>query len=174
MEPIKGGSLINIPDEAKRLYKDAHPDLSIASWAIRFAASPSNVMMVLSGMSNEEQVADNISYMKNFEPLNIEEMKIVKEATKIIRASAGIPCTACHYCTDTCPKNIAIPDYFALYNNQKRFEKGAGLGKIYYDNLAKTHGKASECLKCGKCEKLCPQHLSIREYLKQVTTMFEP
>lgn len=173
MEPIKGGSLIQIPEEAKRIYEEARPDLSLASWAIRFAASPSNVMMVLSGMSDEKQMSGNISYMKEFEPLSEEEQKKVSEAVKIIRASAGIPCTACRYCTETCPKRIPIPDYFALYNNQKRFGKGASLGGIYYSSLAQTHGKASECLKCGKCEKLCPQHLPIREYLKEVADVFE-
>lgn len=172
MEPVKGGSLIQIPEEARRLYKEARPELSVASWAIRFAASPSNVMMVLSGMSDEKQVADNISYMKDFHPLSNEEQTKVSQAVKIIRASGGIPCTACRYCTDTCPKKIAIPDYFALYNNQKRFGETATLGAIYYGNLAQTHGKASECLKCGKCEKLCPQHLPIRKYLQEVAEIF--
>lgn len=173
MEPVKGGSLIRIPEEAKRLYKQARPELSAASWAIRFAASPSHVMMVLSGMSDERQMADNISYMKDFQPLCKEEQATVSQAVEIIRASAGIPCTACRYCTDTCPKKIAIPDYFALYNNRKRFGEAAALGGIYYGNLTQTHGKASECLKCGRCEKLCPQHLPIREYLKDVAGMFE-
>lgn len=173
MEPIKGGSLIQIPEEAKRLFKEVRPDLSIASWAIRFAASPSNVMMVLSGMGNKEQVEDNISYMKDFEPLNEKELEAISKATEIIRSSGGIPCTACRYCTETCPKKIAVPDYFALYNNRKRFGQGASLGMIYYGNLTHNHGKASECLRCGKCEKLCPQHLPIREYLKEISAMFE-
>lgn len=173
MEPVKGGSLIQIPEAAKQLYQTARPERSIASWAIRFAASPSHVMMVLSGMSDEGQMADNISYMKNFQPLDTEEQATVSQAVKIIRASAGIPCTACRYCTDTCPKKIAIPDYFALYNNWKRFGESAALGGIYYGNLTQTHGKASDCLKCGKCEKLCPQHLPIRAYLQDVAGLFE-
>ena len=173
MEPIKGGSLIQIPEEAEKLYKSIHPDLSVASWAIRFAASPANVMMVLSGRSNESQMADNISYMIDFQPLNAEERDAVTSAVKMIRASTGIPCTACRYCVDTCPKQIAIPDYFAIYNNIKRTGRPSGLMKMYYNNLTLTHGKASECLKCGKCEKLCPQHLHIREYLQEVAEAME-
>ena len=174
MEPVKGGSLIRIPEETQKLYKKVRPELSIASWAIRFAASPSHVMMVLSGMSNEQQMADNISYMRHFQPLNHEEKNTVEKAVQIIRASGGIPCTACRYCTDTCPKKIAIPDYFALYNNLKRFGTAAALGtKIYYGNLTQTHGKASDCLKCGKCEKLCPQHLPIRRYLQEAAEVLE-
>lgn len=172
MEPIKGGNLIRIPDEAKQIYQKANPDLSIASWAIRFAASPSNVMMVLSGMSEPSQMEDNISFMKDFKPLNREEEDTVKKATEVIRASAGIPCTACRYCTDSCPKKIAIPDYFAIYNNRVRFKQTAAVGKMYYDNLALNHGKASECLKCGRCEKLCPQHLSIRKYLEEIAKIY--
>ncbi len=174
MEPVKGGSLIQIPEEAKQLYKKVRPELSVASWAIRFAASPPHVMMVLSGMSDEQQMTDNISYMKDFQPLNDEEKNTVEQAVQIIRASAGIPCTSCRYCTDTCPKKIAIPDYFALYNNLKRFGTAAALGtKIYYGNLTQTHGKASDCLQCGKCEKLCPQHLPIRRYLQEAAETLE-
>ena len=152
----------------------AHPELSIASWAIRFAASPSHVMMVLSGMSDEQQVADNISYMKDFQPLDEKEQQVVDQAVKIIRASEVIPCTACRYCTDTCPKKIAIPDYFALYNNMKRSGDTVRLTtQTYYSNLTQNHGKASECLKCGKCEKLCPQHLPIRAFLQDVAAALE-
>ena len=109
MEPVKGGSLIQIPAPAKALFEKAHPDLSTASWAIRFAASPSHVMMVLSGMSDEQQVADNVSYMKDFQPLDEKEQQVVDQAVKIIRASEVIPCTACRYCTDTCPKKNRYP-----------------------------------------------------------------
>lgn len=174
MEPVKGGSLIKVPDHAKALFEKAHPELSVASWAIRFAASPSHVMMVLSGMSDEQQVEDNIGYMKEFRPLDKEEQKVIEQAVKIIRASEVIPCTACRYCTDTCPKKIAIPDYFALYNNMKRSGDAVRLTtQTYYSNLTQTHGKASECVKCGKCEKLCPQHLHIREYLQEVAEAIE-
>ncbi len=169
MEPVKGGSLIQIPDEAMLLYKEARPKLSVASWAIRFAASFPNVMIVLSGMSNEAQMGDNISYMKDFQPLGAEEKDTIAKAVNIIRKSQGIPCTACRYCTDTCPKKIAIPEYFAIYNNMKRSGAMVRLTtETYYSTLIKTHGRASECLKCGRCEKLCPQHLPIRAYLEDV------
>ena len=174
MEPVKGGSLIQIPSPAKGLFEKAHSDLSTASWAIRFAASPSHVMMVLSGMSDEQQVADNISYMKDFHPLDEKEQQVVEQAVKIIRASEIIPCTACRYCTDTCPKKIAIPDYFSIYNNMKRSGDTVRLTtQTYYSNLTQNHGKASECLKCGKCEKLCPQHLPIRAFLQDVAAALE-
>lgn len=172
MEPIKGGALANIPEKADEILKAQTPGLSTASWAIRFAATHENMMMVLSGMSNMEQVADNLSYMKDFKPLSEAEMKALKQAADIIRSGIAIPCTACRYCISEseCPKNIAIPDYFALYNDNKNF-KGM-VSSIYYNNLALTHGKASECIGCGKCEKHCPQHLSIREYLKDVAEVF--
>lgn len=172
MEPIKGGALANIPAKADEILKAETPGLSTASWAIRFAATHENVMMVLSGMSNMEQVADNLSYMKDFKPLSEAEMKALKQAADIIRSGIAIPCTACRYCISEseCPKNIAIPNYFALYNDNKNF-KGM-VSSIYYNNLALTHGKASECIGCGKCEKHCPQHLPIREYLKDVAEVF--
>lgn len=174
MEPVKGGSLIQIPETAKQLFEKTPPELSIASWAIRFAASLSHVMMVLSGMSDEQQVEDNISYMKDFQPLDEKERQEVEQAVKLIRASEVIPCTACRYCTDTCPKKIAIPDYFAIYNNMKRSGAAVRLTtQTYYSTLTQTHGKASECLKCGKCEKLCPQHLPIRTYLQDVAAALE-
>lgn len=174
MEPIKGGSLVNIPDEAAKLFKDIRPELSIASWAIRFAASYDNVMMVLSGMSDEAQMADNISYMKNFEPLKESEMGAVFHAAEIIKNSITIPCTGCRYCIDDCPKKIAIPDYFSIYNNLKRFGGKQGMvAMTYYGNLTQSHGKASECIKCGKCESHCPQHLTIRKYLEDVAAALE-
>ena len=174
MEPVKGGSLIQIPETARQLFARKHPELSVASWAVRFAASPSHVMMVLSGMSDEQQVEDNISYMKDFQPLDKDERQIVEQAVKIIRESEVIPCTACRYCTDTCPKKIAIPDYFALYNNMKRSGDAVRLTtQTYYSTLLQTHGKASECLQCGMCEKLCPQHLPIRKYLQDVAETLE-
>ncbi|MCC8168886.1 MAG: aldo/keto reductase [Oscillospiraceae bacterium] len=174
MEPIKGGSLVNIPDKAKALFRDYAPGMSIASWAIRFAATPDNVMMVLSGMNDEEQMADNISYMKDFKPLSGGEEEIIKQAADIIKASIAIPCTACRYCVDECPKGIAIPDCFAIYNNLKQFSAVQSIvASTYYGNLIQTHGRASDCLKCGKCEQRCPQHLPIRKYLEDVAAALE-
>ena len=174
MEPIKGGSLVNIPQEAQDLFKKAHPDLSVASWAIRFAASPPNVMMVLSGMNTPEQMADNTDYMQDFHPLDDEERAVIDKAVSLIRSAIAIPCTACRYCIDGCPKHIAIPDYFAIYNNLKRFGSAQNMvAMTYYGNLNKTHGKASDCIRCGKCEDRCPQHLPIRKYLEDVARTLE-
>ncbi|MGI5906703.1 MAG: aldo/keto reductase [Candidatus Pararuminococcus gallinarum] len=174
MEPVKGGCLVNIPDGAKELFKSRQPELSVASWAIRFAATPANVMMVLSGMSDESQMTDNISYMEHFTPLNEAEREVIQKAKEIIKAAIAIPCTACRYCVDDCPKKIAIPDYFAIYNNLNQFGARQGIvAKTYYGNLTQTHGKASDCIKCGKCEQHCPQHLPIRAYLKTVASALE-
>lgn len=173
MEPVKGGALANIPEEAERLFKEQSEKLSAASWAIRYAASKESVFTVLSGMSNIEQVRDNISYMKDFKPLSEREEETVMKAADIIRYGIEIPCTACRYCVseNKCPKNIAIPDYFALYNDKKKIKSGGSAAD--YNNLSLTHGKASECIGCGQCEKHCPQHLPIREYLKDVAKAME-
>lgn len=174
MEPIKGGVLADVPEEAKTLFEEYAPNLSAASWAVRFAASKENVIMVLSGMSNEAQLEDNMSYMKAFEPLNSEEEAIIEKVAQIIKASIAISCTGCRYCIDGCPKNIAIPEYFAIYNNMKRFgQKQNMIASVYYSNLAQRHGKASECIGCGQCEDHCPQHLPIMAHLKTIAAQME-
>ncbi len=172
MEPIKGGSLVNIPDSAKDLLKAKRPELSIASWAIRYAASKDRVIMVLSGMSNFEQMKDNISYMENFEPLNQDEQGLMTQVVKVIKETTKVPCTACRYCVEGCPMQIAIPEYFDIYNEYHRF-KNLSRAKRHYANLTKEHGKASECIACGQCEKACPQHLSIIDFLKEVSNVLE-
>jgi len=172
MEPVKGGALADVPDEVRKLFMDHNPDMSMASWAIRFAASLENVFMVLSGMSDYEQVVDNVSYMQDFIPLNDEEKEIIRKATKIINNSIAIPCTACQYCVDGCPKKIPIPRYFSLYNNQKKF-KLAALHRTYYMNLAHEFGKASDCIGCRRCEQHCPQHIDIVKQLKEVSSVFD-
>lgn len=174
MEPVKGGSLARVPEEAEKLFKEHNSDLSAASWAVRFAASHDNVMMVLSGMSDMAQMKDNIGYMKDFKPLDSEETEIIGRVTEIIKNNIAIPCTACRYCIDECPKKIAIPDCFEIYNNLKRFgATQAMVAMTYYGNLVEKHGKASDCIKCGKCESRCPQHLPIRKYLEDVAAALE-
>ncbi len=172
MEPVKGGNLADPPEAVKKLFKEYHPDMSYASWAIRFVASLDGIITVLSGMSNIGQMEDNISYMKDFQPLNEEEQEIIRQAQRIMGNSSAIPCTACHYCTDGCPKQIPIPDIFAAMNKQLGNGQIKEAGEAYRKAAAEGH-RASDCIRCGQCEKACPQHLSIPEYLKQGAEMFE-
>lgn len=175
MEPVKGGTLAKVPETVEKLFKDYAPDMSIPSWAIRFAASHEGVMMVLSGMSNMEQMLDNISYMKDFQPLGQEELALIDQAVDMINAHIAIACTGCSYCTDGCPMNIPIPQYFSLYNAEKQEikEKGWTPQGEYYSRLSQKHAKASDCIQCGQCEGICPQHLSIIEYLQEIVKEFE-
>ena len=170
MEPVKGGGLINLPQEAEDIF-DALAGGSNASYAIRFAASFDNIMMVLSGMSNMEQMEDNISFMRDFTPLTEQEFAAVWKVRDIFEKQNLIPCTACKYCMDVCPKHIAIPDLFADLNS-KIVHKDWN-SSWYYDIHIHGHGKASDCIKCGKCEKACPQHLKIRDLLEDVAKAFE-
>lgn len=175
MEPVKGGTLAQVPDKVTDLFKKYHPDMSIPSWAIRFAASLDNVKMVLSGMSSMEQLEDNTNYMSELVPLNNEEKELIKSAVDILNGNIAVPCTGCSYCTDGCPMNIAIPKYFSLYNAdmQEIKEKDWTPQGEYYDRLTAEFGKAGDCVECGQCEGVCPQHLPIIQYLKDVAKHFE-
>lgn len=171
MEPVKGGSLVNLPEKAKKVLEDLHGG-SPASYAIRFAAGFEGIEMVLSGMSTLEQMKDNLSFMKDFKPLTEEEHAAVKKVCDIIHSKNLIPCTACRYCIDGCPKHISIPDLFACMNTKQIYHDWNA--DYYYNNVHTVdHGKASDCVECGKCEKACPQHLKIRELLKEVAKGFE-
>ena len=173
MEPVKGGGLVRLPEDAKKVLDNINigKNLSYASYAVRFAASFEGVFKVLSGMSNFEQLKDNVSYMKEFIPFNNEEFKAVEKVREILDNLGGIPCTACRYCVEGCPKKISIPDLFDCFNAKKQFNDwNSG---YYYGIHTKTNGKASDCIKCGKCEKICPQHLPIRKYLEDVRECFE-
>ncbi len=177
MEPVKGGTLANLPDEADALFKKADPSMSASSWAVRFAASLENVMLVLSGMSNLAQLEDNTTYMSDFVPLTEEEKAMCFKAGEIINSKIAIPCTGCSYCTEGCPKKIPIPKYFSLYNENMREnmqEKGWTINYSNYIHLySNGFGKASECIACGQCERACPQHLQIIDDLKDVAAHFE-
>jgi len=174
MEPCKGGTLAIVPEKAENLMKEYNSEASIPSWAIRFAASQEGVIMVLSGMNSTEQVLDNTSYMIDFKPLNEQEYKIIAQVTDVINENTAIPCTACRYCEKGCPQNIAIPDYFALYNSAKRATSTNFSSQfVYYLNISSTHGKAKDCIGCEQCEKACPQHLKITELLKDVSAAFD-
>ena len=171
MEPVKGGNLANLPDDAKAVLDELHGG-SPASYAVRFAAGFDGIMMVISGMSNMEQMEDNISAMKDFQPLSKEELAAIDKVREIMGSKNLIPCTACRYCVAGCPKQISIPDLFACLNAKKVFNNWNT--DYYYNNVYTTrNGKASDCIKCGKCEHACPQHLLIRELLADVAGEFE-
>lgn len=170
MEPVKGGNLVNLPEKAAEILRELHGG-SLASYAIRFAAGFPGIMMVLSGMSNLAQMQDNISYMKNFMPLNETELAAVERVQEIFKSMNLIPCTACHYCTEGCPQHIAIPDLFATMNSKKLYKDWNA--DYYYGIHTGPGRRASDCLKCGKCEKACPQHLPIRQLLEEVAKEFE-
>lgn len=171
MEPVKGGNLVNLPEEARKVLDELHGG-SPASYAIRFAAGFPGMMMVLSGMSSMEQMKDNLSYMKDFQPLNETELEAVKKVQSIFRGMNLIPCTACRYCTDGCPRQIAIPDLFAVMNTKQIYHDWNA--DFYYNNVYTGAGRrASDCIQCGRCEKACPQHLPIRRLLTEIAAEFD-
>ena len=173
MEPIKGGMLANLPDEVKAVFKAANPDVSLASWAVRFAASLDGVITVLSGMSTLDQMKDNVAYMENFRPLSDSERATVAEAQKVLAGIPIIPCTTCNYCSKVCPQNIGISGSFTAFNVLTLY-KDKKFAENQYRWLVAMHDKrnAGECIKCGACEKVCPQHIKIRGELVKVAAAF--
>ena len=172
MEPVKGGSLATMTPEVQKLFKDANPDASIPSWAIRYCASLEGIITVLSGMSNEEQLNDNVSYMEDFQPLTDSERQVVAKAVEILNNTPTIPCTACKYCVDGCPQKINIPGVFSAMNNFTLYNNLPG-AKGSYQNAVKDGGKAGDCIQCGNCEAHCPQHIQIIEELKKAAATLE-
>ena len=171
MEPVKGGNLVNLPQQARDVLDALHGG-SPASYAIRFAAGFPGIVMVLSGMSDLAQLRENVSLMQNFKPLNEQELAAIAQVQQSFRSMHLIPCTACRYCVDGCPKHIAIPDLFSLMNTWKLHHNHNAV--YYYDSVYTAPGsRASDCVRCGKCEAACPQHLPIRELLEQVAAELE-
>ncbi|MBE7052237.1 MAG: 4Fe-4S dicluster domain-containing protein [Ruminococcaceae bacterium] len=170
MEPVKGGCLASLPSKADAIFRKLG-DASAASYAIRYAASFEGVEMVLSGMGNMDMVKDNMQFMNHFSPLSAKEQEAIDEVREVFASQNLIPCTACEYCLEVCPAKIPIPGHFSSLNNHKAFESPNA--KLYYEMRIKKGGKASDCIKCGKCEKICPQHLKIRSLLEDVANAFE-
>ncbi|MDL2271334.1 aldo/keto reductase [Methanobrevibacter sp. OttesenSCG-928-I08] len=174
MEPLKGGTLAKIPEKAEKLFKSYNPQMSVASWANRYAASLEGVFVVLSGMNKLSDMEDNVSYMEDFKPLNKEEYEIIKKVIDIINESITVPCTNCDYCIETCPQGIPISKYFELYNIWNRNPvEGFSPEHAYYRMYALKNTKGSLCDECGECEKQCPQHIQIRKHLKDLVELFE-
>ena len=172
MEPVKGGTLASPPPEVTEKFSAARPGASAASWALRFVASLPGVMTILSGMSNEEQMSDNINTFTDFEPLSDDEKKIIDEAREIMHGKPTIGCTSCRYCCDGCPQGIKIPDIFSLINTIRIYNEGWRAKNFYNTHIASA-AKASDCIGCGQCEGVCPQHLPIIELLKDAASQLE-
>ena len=174
MEPVKGGTLAKLTPELEAKLKAARPDKSIASWAMRFVASLPGVMTVLSGMSAPEQVADNLDTFTRFEPLTESDRAVLNQVRAIMLNVDQIGCTACRYCTDGCPMNIAIPDVFRALNTRRLYNNEQFRPQSFYSGLiGQGHGRAGDCIACGQCEGVCPQHLPIIELLKQASAEFD-
>lgn len=173
MEPVKGGALAILPEEARKILKAADSDRSPASFALRFVASLDGVITVLSGMSNTEQAADNIATMSDFRPLNEKEADAVAAVAELLSNAPTVPCTGCKYCMENCPVGVAIPSIFrGAYNSYKSYEN-IELSKARYKEATAKAAPASACIDCGSCEQVCPQKLPIRELLKESATLFE-
>lgn len=168
MEPVKGGTLANMAPELEAIFKEARPDKSVESWALRFCGSLPGVATILSGMSTPEQMEDNLNTFTNFEPLSEKEQEVIRTVVKKMLDMPLIPCTGCRYCCDGCPAGIHIPDVFNAINTMRKFP-GDNRPKFFYGSLTGYSGKAGSCVGCGQCEKVCPQHLPIIELMKEAS-----
>lgn len=173
MEPVKGGSLANLPADIEQLLLQQTPGKSPASWALRFVAALENVSMILSGMNTMEQVEENTETMRQITPLTEAEQAVLQAAVQCLNKRIVIPCTACAYCVEGCPARIPIPDYFSLYNNQNQFRLLPGQLALYDLMARRVGGKAADCVACGQCEEHCPQHIHIIDWMKEVSKVFD-
>ena len=174
MEPVKGGALATLPDDCSKIFKDLHPEMSVASWAVRYAASLGNIITVLSGMSNVEQMKDNLSYMENFKPLDETEREAVERVTEKLEKIPQIPCTSCKYCIEGCPQNIPINQIFRIQNEFDKYNN-INAAKWEYKNAVTKDGRngADACVGCGQCENICPQHIEIIDHLKRAAEILK-
>ena len=172
MEPVKGGTLASLSPELTAKMEAADPGKSPASWALRFCASLEGVMVILSGMSSEDQVKDNIATMKDPKPFNAEEKACLKEVLQSLQKAPRIGCTGCRYCVDGCPKKIKIPDIIRAYNTDLVYGDHDRARNFYRDLTADGH-KASTCIRCGQCAGICPQHLPVPDLMKKAAEAFE-
>ncbi|MFI3227471.1 MAG: aldo/keto reductase [Clostridia bacterium] len=172
MEPIRGGALATPPPQIKEIFDATNSDMSYAQWALRYAASLDNAMIVLSGMSTLEQMQENVSFMKEFEKLNEEEYAVIKKAQDVIGAIPTIPCTNCKYCIKDCPQGILISSMLAAMNKFRVFGDFNG-AKRSYEFATKNNAHASECIACGACESVCPQSIKIIDELVKVSETLE-
>ena len=174
MEPCKGGKLANHDDECTEILKSVRPDKSVASWAFRFVGSLPGVTTILSGMTTQEQMEDNMNTFKDFEPLSDEERAAIDKVIEVMFRVEQVGCTACRYCVDGCPMSISIPDIISAINTKRKFP-GDMRPNFFYNGLVARdgNGKASDCIECGQCEGVCPQHLPIITILKEGVEKFE-
>ncbi len=170
MEPVKGGHLAQLPPEAEAVFAGLRGGSS-ASYALRYAAAQEGVVMVLSGMSSEEQMLDNLRTMEDPQPLSGPERAAVEQVREILRRQNTVPCTGCRYCAPGCPQGIRIPDLFACLNTKRKYQDWNS--DFYYSTHVQGHGKASDCIGCRQCERICPQHLPITALLREVAEAFE-
>jgi len=171
MEPVKGGSLSDLPESAASILKEANPNVSQSSWALRYAASLEGVMMVLSGMSAMAQVEDNMNTFSPLKPLDEADHKVVDEVCEALAKAPSIPCTRCNYCTETCPQEIPIPAILAALNDDAVY--GEAYAKRQYSMATKNKAPASACIECEVCLSRCPQHIAITDHLKKAAEKFE-
>lgn len=171
MEPVRGGHLVDLPDEARQVLQGLNGG-SIASYALRYCASFEGIEMVLSGMSNTAQMEDNLRTMRDVRPLDQKEFAAIEQVVDILRHQNQIPCTRCQYCTERCPKGINIPQLFGMVNTKREFKNSNT--SWAFTMATRGHGMPSECIECGVCEKACPQHIAIRPLLKEIALEYEP